>query len=85
MYCSCIACITINSVINFNKKYYPQVYLEECKYRIKKTQMSRFIKNDLKLDSESNSDLDDKELMEKLKDSDYDFDSDSEVESQNLC
>ena len=35
--CSCIACITIDSVINFNKKIHPQVYLEECKYRIKKT------------------------------------------------
>ena len=41
---SCIACTTIDSVINFNKKY-PQVYLEECKYKIKKTQMPKFIKN----------------------------------------
>ena len=75
---SCMACITIDSVINFNKKNYPQVYLEECKYRIKKTQMPKFIKNELKSDSESDSDLDDKELMAKLKDSDYD--PDSEVE-----
>ena len=36
MYYSCIACITIDSVINFNKQYHPQVYLEECKYGIKK-------------------------------------------------
>ena len=35
---SCIACITIDSVIVFNKKNNPQVYLEEGKYRIKKTQ-----------------------------------------------
>ena len=41
---SCIACITIDSVINFNKRNHPQVYLEECKYRIKKTQMPKFIK-----------------------------------------
>ena len=41
---SCIACITIDSVINFNKKNHPQVYLEECKYRIKKTQIPKFIK-----------------------------------------
>ena len=47
------------------KKNHLQVYLEECKYRTKKTQMSRFIKNELKSDSESDSDLDsdDKELM----------------------
>ena len=34
---SCIACITIVSAINFNEKNHPQVYLEECKYRINKT------------------------------------------------
>ena len=28
---SCFACITIDSVINFDKKNHPQVYLEECK------------------------------------------------------
>ena len=78
---SCMACITIDSVINFNKKNYPQVYLEECKYRIKKTQMPKFIKNELKSDSESDSDLDDKELMAKLKDSDYDPDSEAESKS----
>ena len=33
---SCIACISIDSVINFNEKNHPQVYLEECKYRKKK-------------------------------------------------
>ena len=63
------------------KKNHPQVYLENCKYRIKKTQIPKFIKNELKSDSESDSDLDDKELMAKLKD--YDYDSDSEVESKS--
>ena len=83
MYYSCIACITIDSAINFNKRNHPQVYLEECKYRIKKTQMPKFIKNELKSDSESDSDLDDEELMAKLKDYDYDYNSDSEVESKS--
>ena len=32
---TCIACITIDSVTRMEKKYYPQVYLEECKYKIK--------------------------------------------------
>ena len=75
---SCIAWITIDSVINFNKKNHPQVYLEECKYRIKKTQRPKFIKNKLKSDSESDSDK--KELMAKLKDSDYHNDSDLDLE-----
>ena len=66
---SCIAYITINSVINFNKKNHPQVYLEVCKFRIKKTQMSKFLKNELKSDSDSNSGSD--------------LDLDSEVESKS--
>ena len=40
------------------KKNHPQVYLEECKYRRKKTKIPKFIKNELKSDSES--DLNDK-------------------------
>ena len=32
---TCIACITINSVMRILKKNLPQVYLEECKYRAK--------------------------------------------------
>ena len=33
---TCIACITIDSAMKPSKKYYLQVYLEECKYRVKK-------------------------------------------------
>ena len=82
MHHSCIACLTIDSVINFNKKNHLQVYLKVCKYRIKKTQMSKFIKNELKSDSEPDWDSDDKELIVKLKDSDSDSDSDSEVNAE---
>ena len=79
---SCIACITIDSVIIFNKKNHLQVYLEECKYRLKKAEIPKFIKNELKSDSDSESD----ELMAKLKDSDSDYDSDldSEAESKSM-
>ena len=55
------------------KKNHLQVCLEECKYRVKKIQRSRFINTELKSDSES-SDLDDNELMTKLEK----FDSGSE-------
>ena len=58
MYYTCIACRTIDSVMNIDKKNHPQVYLEESKYRIKKTQMLKFIKTKLKSDSDSDSDLD---------------------------
>ena len=36
MYYTCIACITIDSVLTTDKKNHPQVYLEECKYKVKK-------------------------------------------------
>ena len=52
---TCIAYITIDSVMRVEKKNYLQVYLEECKYRIKKIQMSRFINTELKSESESES------------------------------
>ena len=42
-YYTCIACITLDSVLKMNKKNYPQVYLEECKYKVKKINTPRFI------------------------------------------
>ena len=36
MHYTCIACITIDSVMRIDKKNHPQVYLEECKCRVKK-------------------------------------------------
>ena len=44
---ACIACITIDSAVRMEKKNYPQVYLEECKYKIKKIKMTNFIKAEL--------------------------------------
>ena len=52
---TCIACIIIDSVMRMEKKNYPQVYLERCKYKIKKIQMSKFINTEL--ESEPGSDL----------------------------
>ena len=43
--------------MRIDKKNHPQVYLEECNYRAKKIQMSRFINTELKLDSESDSEV----------------------------
>ena len=54
-YYTCIACITIDSVMTTEKKNYAQVYLEECKYKIKKTTMTNFIKAELESESESES------------------------------
>ena len=53
MHYTCMVCITIDSVMRMDKKNYPQVYLEEYKYKIKKIQMSILINAELDLDSES--------------------------------
>ena len=47
MYYASIVCITIDSVLRIKKKNCPQVYLEEGKYKINKTQVFKFIKNEL--------------------------------------
>ena len=52
MYYTCIASIIIYSFIKMEKKNYPQVYLEECKYKIRKIQMSKFSSTELDSDSE---------------------------------
>ena len=72
MHYTCTVCITIDSVTKMDKKNYPEVYLEECKYRLKKIQISRFINAKLESDSEAES-KSDSELMAKLE-----FNSDSE-------
>ena len=58
MHYTCIACVTIDSVMRMDKKNHPQVYLEECKYKVKKIQMSRFINAELESDSDSDSGYD---------------------------
>ena len=46
-----IAFISIDSVTRMEKKNYPQVYLEECKFKIKeKIELSEFINAELELE-----------------------------------
>ena len=56
MYYTCIACINLDSVLKIDKLYYPQVYLEECKYKLK--QVPRFITIELDSDLESDVEAD---------------------------
>ena len=60
--------------MRMEKKNYPQLYLEECKYKMEKEKMTKFIEAKLKSDSGSELESDD-ELEAKLK---SDSDSDSE-------
>ena len=64
---TCIDCVTIDSVMKMRKENYPQGYLEECKYQMKKTKISKFIEAELESGSGSKSESkSDTELMAKL-------------------
>ena len=41
-----------------NKKNYPQVYLEQCKYKVKEIHAPKFINIELESDSESDAETD---------------------------
>ena len=83
MHYTCIACITVDSVMRMDKKNYPQVYLEECKYKIKKIQMSRFINVELDLDSDNELKYDNDSDSDSDSDNDNDSDSDSDNDSDS--
>ena len=52
----CIPAIDIDSVLNIDKKVYPQAYLEECKYKLKKRKLVSFIDSEIIDDADSDSD-----------------------------
>ena len=54
--CKCLSIIMKDSVIRVNKKYYPQMLLEECKYIQEKIKIENYINEDLE-NSESDSDF----------------------------
>ena len=58
--CICIPVIDIDSVLKIDKKVYPQAYLEECKYKLKKRKLVSFIDSEI-IDDDSDgydSDID---------------------------
>ena len=57
-YYTCIDCTTIDYIIRMNKKKYPLVYLEECKYKGKKIHTPRFTNTELETVSESDVETD---------------------------
>ena len=52
--CKCLSIIMLDSVIESDKKYYPQTLLEECKYVQEKIKFESYI--DGELDSDSDND-----------------------------
>ena len=54
----CIPVIDIDSVLKIDKKAYPQAYLEQCKYKLKKRKIVNYIDYEI-IDEDSDSDIDD--------------------------
>ena len=48
----CIPCISVDSVLKVDKKWYPQVYLEQCKYKVKRRKIKNLIDYEIDLDSD---------------------------------
>ena len=55
----CVVAICSDSVLKVDKKNYPQVYLEQCKYKIKRRKMVHFIDSEVHLSSDDSNDLGD--------------------------
>ena len=53
---TCISAIDIDSVLKIDKKAYPQAYLEQCKYKLKKRKRLRYIDHLEIIDYDSDSD-----------------------------
>ena len=54
----CIPAIDIDSVLKIDKRVYPQAYLEQFKYKLKKRKNINFIDDEI-IDEDSDSDTDD--------------------------
>ena len=54
----CLSIIIIVSVLYVYENYYPQTFLEECKYAKTSVKTNNYIDKELKLESESDSDSD---------------------------
>ena len=52
----CISALDIDSVIKIDKRAYPQAYLEQCKYKLKKRKIVNYIDDEI---IDENSDIDD--------------------------
>ena len=54
----CIPVTDIDSVLKIDKRAYPQAYLEQCRYKLKKRKIVNYIDDEI-IDDDSDSDIDD--------------------------
>ena len=71
----CLPIIILDFILFVYEKYYPKIFLEECKYAEENIKTKNYIGEELKLESDNNSDSD--------SGSDSDSDSDSVSDTNN--
>ena len=54
----CLSIIILDSIIDTYEKYYPQLFLEECKYAKEMIKTKNYIDEELKSEPDSDSDID---------------------------
>ena len=54
----CLSLISLDSVIQTNKKYYPQTFLEECKYKLTNKKVKNLIVSNFDSSSEYDAESD---------------------------
>ena len=72
----CIPAIDTDSVINIDKRVYPQVYLEQCNYKLKKIKRVNFIDDEI-IDDDYDDDDDDDDNDDDDDDTDDSYNSDN--------
>ena len=53
-YYTCLSVILLNSVLRIDNEYYPQIFLEECKYDAKKKKTMNATNEEFNLDESDN-------------------------------
>ena len=53
--CKCLSIIVLDSVIESDEKYYPEIFLEECKYIQEKIKFENYIDEELYSDSDNDN------------------------------
>ena len=74
----CLSIIILGSIIYAYEKYYPQIFLEECKHPPKNIKTKNYTDEELK--SESESDIDTYTDSDSDSDNDIDIDIDIDIE-----
>ena len=84
----CLSVSLIDSVFRVGKNYFPQVFLEECKYVVKKKKIPKYIIDDLEISSDSdeknsNEENSDQKILEKFQIKKYSDEDDSSKEGSS--